>query len=153
MSRRLQMFGQFDLALIELAYSPALMTLMYTTFNWIVPIISAHFSCLSCLRCIYAHHDDANGVTTRVVMNLLIALMVSGILFLFTTLVGLLTCRSPQGGSYERVEESAANEGARKRAELIHTAEAMLTEEDQENPLFFPKWLHFFHPQDGEGSN
>jgi hypothetical protein len=33
------MQGQFDLGLIDLAWSPALMSIMYQAFSWLVPII------------------------------------------------------------------------------------------------------------------
>jgi ABC-type nitrate/sulfonate/bicarbonate transport system substrate-binding protein len=70
------------------------------------------------------------------VMNLLIAMM---------------------GGSYERVEESAINEGLKKRAELIvdfekspiYRSELFYIKTSQDPTAdFFPQWLHFFKPTD-----
>eukprot|EP01046_Picozoa_sp_COSAG06_P087775 COSAG06_NODE_34246_length_477_cov_1.089947_1_plen_86_part_00 len=65
------------------------------------------------------------------VMNLLIALM---------------------GGSYERVEESATNEGLKKRAELIIGFEDMMRPEEHDDETIFPQWLHFFKPTDADSN-
>lgn len=65
-------------------------------------------------------------------MNLLIALM---------------------GGSYENVEERGSEEGLRKRAELIVKYETLMTAADRHDDQLFPKWLHFFKPEDSPDDN
>lgn len=71
--------------------------------------------------------QDLCGLSPVPVMNLLIALM---------------------GGSYENVEERGSEEGLRKRAELIVKYETLMTAADRQDEELFPKWLHFFIPED-----
>lgn len=132
------------------------MTLIYIYFSWMVPIISKP----SIAESEYPHSIDVwvhinaqfwrsaqPKVTSAAptdgffrcarcdcssVMNLLIAMM---------------------GGSYERVEESAVNEGLRKRAELIVEFEKSpiyradlfyLMRSSHVDEDFYPPWLYFF---------
>lgn len=69
------------------------------------------------MRCVAA---DFVVLVPLIMLNLLIALM---------------------GGSYERVEGQAKNEGRRQRAELLVDFEMLLSPAERKNITMFPEWL------------
>jgi uncharacterized membrane-anchored protein YhcB (DUF1043 family) len=64
-------------------------------------------------------------VVPLIMLNLLIALM---------------------GGSYERVEQNTQNAMRRQRAELLTSLECLMCDEDKANPVYSPRWLHWYRP-------